>query len=146
MLGNNPYRNLLRVLEAINGLPTQPRFIIHTGDVANHDTEVAYELAAEAFAKIQYSHVLRDRKPRYACLYAQTSKDGAQRGCSIQIGPELLSILNCKPNGFWFWIPSSHTMKWATSEKYTEDQLDIVRAEVSRAERLIDRFHSSLAA
>ena len=52
VLGNNPFRNLLQVLEAINSLPTRPRFIIHTGDVANHDTEVAYELPAEAFAKI----------------------------------------------------------------------------------------------
>lgn len=51
-LGNNPFRNLLRVLEAINSLPTRPQFVIHTGDVANHNSEVAYELAAEAFSQI----------------------------------------------------------------------------------------------
>ena len=47
-LGNNPFRNLLRVIEAINSLPTQPQFVIHTGDVANHNTEVAYELSVLA--------------------------------------------------------------------------------------------------
>ena len=51
-LGNNPFRNLLQIVEAIQCLPTHPDFLIHTGDVANHDTEVAYKLAAEAFSEI----------------------------------------------------------------------------------------------
>ncbi|NKB68485.1 MAG: hypothetical protein GKR89_15600 [Candidatus Latescibacteria bacterium] len=52
VLGNNPFANLLQVVKAINALPTQPHFVIHTGDVANHDTEIAYQLAAEAFAQL----------------------------------------------------------------------------------------------
>ncbi len=36
-----------RVIEMINSLPTQPDFVIHTGDVTTHPTEEAYRLAAE---------------------------------------------------------------------------------------------------
>ena len=52
-LDNAPYRNLERVVEAINSLSPQPRFVMHTGDVANHDTENAYIFAAELLGRLQ---------------------------------------------------------------------------------------------
>ena len=48
-----PYRNLERIVAAINALSPQPRFVVHTGDVANHDSEDAYRFAAELFARLQ---------------------------------------------------------------------------------------------
>ena len=43
-----------RVIEMINSLPTQPDFVIHTGDVTTHPTEEAYRLAAETFSRLEF--------------------------------------------------------------------------------------------
>ena len=41
------------VVEMINRLPLRPDFAIHTGDVATHPTEEAYQLAAEVFSALE---------------------------------------------------------------------------------------------
>ena len=41
------------VVEMINRLPVRPDFAIHTGDVATHPTEEAYQLAAEVFSALE---------------------------------------------------------------------------------------------
>jgi 3',5'-cyclic AMP phosphodiesterase CpdA len=51
--GNNPFSNLVQVVEAICNLPTPPQFVVHTGDVARRGTEIEYRLAAEALSRIQ---------------------------------------------------------------------------------------------
>ena len=56
--GNNPYDNLQRIVLAINHLPTQPQFVLHTGDVANHNTEKAYEFAGEIFSQLTMPSIL----------------------------------------------------------------------------------------
>ena len=145
VLGNNPYRNLLRVLEAINGLPTQPRFIIHTGDVANHDTEVAYELAAEAFAKINI--------PMYFVTGNHDTRAYMRK--HLKTGPKEDVLSRSDLNCYRFSIASERFLVLDSQQPYdevghfgkvTEDQLDIVRAEVSRQNGSLTVFihHSPL--
>lgn len=53
LYGCNSYTNAARMVEAINALPTQPDFVVHTGDVASNPDEQAYRLAAEVFERLQ---------------------------------------------------------------------------------------------
>lgn len=130
-LGNNPFRNLLQVLEAIDSLPTRPRFIIHTGDVANHDTEVAYELAAEAFAQMTI--------PMYFVTGNHDTRDYMRKHLSMGPREDVLSDsdLNC----FRFFVEGERFLVLDSKQPYdeaghfgkvTEDQLDFVRTEVGR--------------
>lgn len=50
--GHTPLPCAQRVVEIINGLPVQPDFVIHTGDVATNPTLEAYQLAADTFSKL----------------------------------------------------------------------------------------------
>ena len=51
--GHNPYRCARRLVEIINGLPQQPDFVIHTGDVVYDPDPQAYLLAAHLFAELE---------------------------------------------------------------------------------------------
>jgi 3',5'-cyclic AMP phosphodiesterase CpdA len=50
--GHNSYRCARRLVEIINGLPQQPDFVIHTGDVVYDPDPKAYLLAARVFAAL----------------------------------------------------------------------------------------------
>ncbi len=131
VLGNNPFSNLMRVVEAINNLPTPPRFVIHTGDVANHDTEVAYELAAEAFSQISI--------PMYYATGNHDIRDYMRKHLSMGPKEDVLSDsdLNC----YRFSVDNERFLVLDTKQpfeeaghfgKLTEDQLDFVREEVGQ--------------
>jgi metallophosphoesterase superfamily enzyme len=51
--GENPCERLERVVAAIADLPTPPRFVVHTGDVANDEEKSAYVLALEIFSRLE---------------------------------------------------------------------------------------------
>lgn len=44
---------LEQVVSAINAMPVQPDFVLHTGDVTNHGTPESYALAAEAMGRLR---------------------------------------------------------------------------------------------
>jgi len=48
-----PYKRVLKLIGAINGLDFQPDLIVHTGDVTNHPLAEAYQLAAESFSSLK---------------------------------------------------------------------------------------------
>ena len=50
--GANAYDRAVALVEAINGLPFMPDFIVHTGDVANDPDPLAYALAAEVLSRL----------------------------------------------------------------------------------------------
>jgi Icc protein len=50
--GTNAYERSLALVEAINALPFQPDFIVHTGDVVNDPDADAYALAAGVFSQL----------------------------------------------------------------------------------------------
>lgn len=55
--GRIPYQNLSTLLDAIRALPTEPDFVMHTGDVANGRSSTlgapeAYRLAKEMFSNL----------------------------------------------------------------------------------------------
>ncbi|MEM7333081.1 MAG: metallophosphoesterase [Chloroflexota bacterium] len=50
--GHNPYKCLAALVEHINGLPTKPDFIIHTGDVVTDPDSDSYRLAADVFSNL----------------------------------------------------------------------------------------------
>ena len=55
--GRRPYDSLTALLDAIEGLPTQPDFVMHTGDVAtgsgaNLGVAESYRLAREQFSRL----------------------------------------------------------------------------------------------
>lgn len=54
LYGINTYAAAEKIVTAINNLPVQPDFVIHTGDVASNDGEVeSYELAKELFSNLR---------------------------------------------------------------------------------------------
>lgn len=50
--GNNLYANLGAAVEAINSLSPMPRFVVHTGDIVNDETDTAYRHAAEVLSQL----------------------------------------------------------------------------------------------
>ena len=129
--GNNPFGNLSRVVEAINGLPTAPRFVIHTGDVANHETEVAYELAAEAFSQINVP------------IYFVTGNHDIRQYMRkhLEMGPKEDGLSSSDLNCYRFAYQDERFLVLDSSQPYEEvghfgkvsdDQLNFVRAEVCR--------------
>ena len=51
--GYRPQPCVERAVEIINSLPTQPDFVIHTGDVVTNPDEASYERAAAVFSQLQ---------------------------------------------------------------------------------------------
>lgn len=131
VLGNNPFRNLMQVVETINKLPTQPQFVIHTGDVANHDTEVAYELAAEAFSQLKV--------PIYFATGNHDTRDYMRKHLSM--GPKEDALADSDLNCYSFTYQDERFLVLDTKQPYdevghfgkiSEDQLDFVREEVEQ--------------
>ncbi|MDL1891314.1 hypothetical protein FBQ87_00280 [Sphingobacteriales bacterium CHB3] len=52
LYGCNSYNNAKRIVETLNALPTQPDFVIHTGDIVAHPDEAAYRLAESVFSAL----------------------------------------------------------------------------------------------
>ena len=52
LLGVNPYKRTMQMLEAIDELDFVPDLIVHTGDVTDDPSTEAYQIAKEAFASI----------------------------------------------------------------------------------------------
>jgi len=52
LYGNVSYKNAERLVETINSLPTQPDFVVHTGDVVSNPDVEAYKLAAGVFSHL----------------------------------------------------------------------------------------------
>ncbi len=53
LYGCNSYTNGRRIVDAINALPTQPDFVIHTGDIVFDPNDDAYKLASQVFARLK---------------------------------------------------------------------------------------------
>ncbi len=51
--GSNAYNVAIRMVDAINSLPVEIDFVIHTGDVTNHPEDASYQLAAEVFSQLK---------------------------------------------------------------------------------------------
>ncbi len=51
--GANAWARACALVDAINALPFQPDFIVHTGDVANDPDESAYKLASEVLSQLK---------------------------------------------------------------------------------------------
>lgn len=51
--GHNSLACAEALIDLINGLPTRPDFVVHTGDVVYHPDPAAYRLAARTFQRLQ---------------------------------------------------------------------------------------------
>ena len=138
-LGNCPYRNLERVIDALNGLPTQPHFVIHTGDVANHDEERAYELAGELFSRLSVpvyfvtgNHDVREYMHHHLSMGEKEDlrNDGDAICYRFSIGPEHFLVLDSQQ-------PFAEAGHFG---KLSDDQLGLVRDELSRDDGLLSVF------
>lgn len=132
--GHNPYRCARRLVEILNGLPQQPDFVIHTGDVVTDPDPQAYLLAARIFADLN--------APIY---YVAGNHDRAQDiHHLLPMGPrqdlvhdrESLSY-TFEARGHRFLVVDASRPH--TSEPhgfFTERQLQVVREEIAREGQL----------
>jgi Icc protein len=53
LYGVNTYRAAAALVDALNDVPAEASFVIHTGDIVAHPSEEAYRLAAEVFSRLR---------------------------------------------------------------------------------------------
>ncbi len=129
--GNNPFRNLMQVVEAISNLPTPPQFVIHTGDVARRGTQIEYELAAEAFSQI--------RVPMYFATGNHDDRDGLRKHLAMGPKEDFVSASNLNCYRFTcqderFLVLDSHQPFDEAGHfgKLGQEQLDFIREDVEQ--------------
>lgn len=126
--GVNTYSCAQKLIAALNSLPFQPDFVVHTGDVTTDPSDAAYQLSQELFSTLKYPIY-------YATGNHDTSKDikqYLQMGDKTDLSETLNSYYFDQGNIRFMALDARGPDEIDPHGQISEDQINIVKEQLER--------------